>query len=109
MRGIVPACRARRWRQRNVDSAEAHAGILTRYDWEKIGEVVGGKGDTVTAGSKMFGGQEWDYVFDVDVMKRRPPRKLPANRGEDPYVIAERFLVQEGLPVSYRRALKTSS
>ena len=76
-----------------------------RHDWEKIGEVVGGPasgGDTMAVRSKMHGGQQWDYVFDVDAEEGAPPRKLPANRGEDPYVVADRFLIQEGLPVSYR-------
>ena len=75
---------------------------MRRYDWEKLGEVVGGRGDTVAVGGKTHGGQEWDYVFDVDAEEGAPPRKLPANRGEDPYAVADRFLIQEGLPVSYR-------
>ena len=76
---------------------------MHRYDWEKIGDVVGGRGDTVATGGKTHAGQEWDYVFDVDAEEGAPPRKLPANRGEDPYAVADRFLIQEGLPVSYRR------
>ena len=80
-----------------------------RYDWEKIGEVVGGNHDTVEVGGKVHGGQSWDYVFDVDAEEGAPPKKLPANRGEDPYVVADRFLVQEGLPVSYRRAYGTGA
>jgi len=60
-------------------------------------------------GGKTHGGQEWDYVFDVDAEEGAPPRKLPANRGEDPYAVADRFLIQEGLPVSYRCVLKAIS
>lgn len=71
-----------------------------------IGEVVGtpgSGGDTMAMGSKMHGGQQWDYVFDVDAEEGAAPRKLAANRGEDPYVVADRFLTEEGLPISYRR------
>lgn len=65
----------------------------------------GGGGDTMAVGGKMHGGQQWDYVFDVDAEEGSPPRKLPANRGEDPYVVADRFLMEEGLPISYRHDL----
>lgn len=65
----------------------------------------GGGGDTMAVGGKMHGGQQWDYVFDVDAEEGAAPRKLPANRGEDPYVVADRFLMEEGLPISYRRVL----
>ena len=78
-----------------------------RQEWQKIGEVVGGPasgGDTMAVGGKMYGGQQWDYVFDVDAEEGAAPRKLPANRGEDPYVVADRFLAEEGLPISYRHA-----
>ena len=64
--------------------------------------MVGCNDDTVGVGGKYHAGQDWDYVFEVDAEEGTPPRKLPANRGEDPYAIADRFLVQEGLPVSYR-------
>ena len=77
-----------------------------RNEWQKIGEVVGGPGgggDNMAVGGKMHGGQQWDYVFDVDAEEGVPPRKLPANRGEDPYVVADRFLSEEVLPISYRR------
>lgn len=46
-------------------------------------------------------GKEWDYVFDVDVADGAPALKLPMNKGEDPYDVAERFLGSHGLPDSY--------
>ena len=68
---------------------------------------MGGNDDTVGVGGKLYAGQNWDYVFDVDAEEGTAPRKLPANRGEDPYVIADRFLLQEGLPDSYRHVRGT--
>lgn len=40
-------------------------------------------------------------MFDVDVADGAPPLKLPMNKAEDPYDVAERFLMRHGLPVSY--------
>ena len=47
-------------------------------------------------------GQHWDFVFDVDAEEGAPPKKLACNRGENPYIVADRFLQQEELPVGYR-------
>jgi phospholipase A-2-activating protein len=45
-------------------------------NWQKIGEVV----DAVGSGRKqLYNGQEYDYVFDVDVQEGAPPLKLPYN------------------------------
>lgn len=74
--------------------------------WDVVGEVVGGPGggeDTLApAGSRVVGGRTWDYVFDVDVEDGSPPRRLPVDAGENPYVAADRFLAAEDLPTSYR-------
>ena len=51
---------------------------------------------------QLHNGQQWDFVFDVDAEEGAPPRKLACNRGENPYLVADRFLEQEGLPLSYR-------
>lgn len=50
----------------------------------------------------MHQGKEWDYVFDVDVAEGAPPRKLPYNRGENPYIAADRFIEEEGLPLYFK-------
>lgn len=75
---------------------------MRRGEWEKLGEVVSGPQDTMAVGGKQHLGQTWDYVFDVDIADGAPVKKLPANKGEDPYVAADRFLEQEQLPLSYR-------
>lgn len=53
--------------------------------------MVGGpSGDTVAAGPKYFEGQQYDYVFDVDVEEGVPPLKLPVNKGDNPYDVADK-------------------
>ena len=44
--------------------------------WQKVGDVV----DAVGQGRKqLYGGREYDYVFDVDIQDGVPPLKLPYN------------------------------
>ena len=65
--------------------------------WDKIGAVVGGPGDedsTMAVGSKMHQGQQYDFVFDVDIEDGAPPKKLPYNRGDNPYDAADRSAIQ---------------
>jgi PFU (PLAA family ubiquitin binding) len=52
-----------------------------------------------------FDGHEWDFVFDVDVSDNAPPLKMPMNRGEDPYDVADRFMAKHMLPASYREQI----
>ena len=40
-------------------------------------------------------------MFDVDAAEGAPALKLPMDNGEDPYDVAERFLMTHGLPDSY--------
>ena len=64
---------------------------MIRGEWEKIGTVVGGPGeDTVAAGNQFHEGQQYDFVFDVDVADGMPPLKLPVNKGDNPYVAADK-------------------
>lgn len=41
-------------------------------------------------------------MFDVDVEDGTPPRKLALNRGDNPYDVADAFLINENLPITYR-------
>lgn len=53
--------------------------------------MVGGPGDdTVAAGSQFHEGQQYDFVFDVDVADGVPPLKLPVNKGDNPYTAADK-------------------
>ncbi|GIL93050.1 hypothetical protein Vretifemale_20531 [Volvox reticuliferus] len=74
------------------------------FQWEKIGVVVsgaqggGGGGGGGAPARKVFAGREWDFVFDVDVGEGLPPKKLALNRGENPYLVAQRFISENELP-----------
>lgn len=70
-------------------------------EWVKIGDVVGSAGGSTE--KKEFNGQQYDYVFDVDIEDGAPPLKLPFNRTENVYTAAERFLADNELPASYQQ------
>ncbi|KAK2076200.1 hypothetical protein QBZ16_001132 [Prototheca wickerhamii] len=88
----------------------AYAWDVGRATWDRIGEVVGaptggGESTLSTSGSKVVYGRAWDYVFDVDVEDGAPPRRLPVDAGENPYIAAARFLENEDLPMTYREQI----
>lgn len=68
-------------------------------EWVKIGDVVGSTGSSE---KKLFNGEEYDYVFDVDVADDAPPLKLPFNHNDNPYEAADKFLAANELPASYK-------
>ncbi|CAG9460711.1 unnamed protein product [Pedinophyceae sp. YPF-701] len=88
-------------------------GVLMAYvwsaaagSWECVGEVMGGPGggdSNMVPSTKVHGGREWDFVFDVDVADGAPPLKLCMNRGDNPYDVADRFLGEYNLPDTYRQ------
>ncbi len=67
--------------------------------WVHVGTVVDSSG---SSGRKVqFNGQEYDYVFDVDIEEGKPALKLPYNLSENPYEAATKFLGNNELPISY--------
>ncbi|KAK9482765.1 WD40-repeat-containing domain protein [Lipomyces starkeyi] len=78
--------------------ASVDAYQWTGEKWAKIGEVVSGVGSQQ---KQIYDGQEYDYVFDVDIQEGAPPLKLPYNATENPYTAAQRFLEKNELPLSY--------
>lgn len=58
-------------------SIEAHQWVEAEMKWTKVGDVV----DNAAGSSqkKVHNGQEYDFVFDVDVADGAPPLKLPYN------------------------------
>ncbi|KAK9497672.1 hypothetical protein O3M35_004357 [Rhynocoris fuscipes] len=48
-----------------------------------------------------YEGREYDFVFDVDVEEGRPPLKLPFSYGDNPYRVAESFILNHRLPAAY--------
>lgn len=58
--------------------------------------------DAVGASRKqLYQGQEYDYVFDVDLGTGGPMLKLPYNANENSFSAAQRFLYANELPLSY--------
>lgn len=70
--------------------------------WNSLGDVVGAAGGTQqSSGKTLFEGKEYDYVFSVDISETEPPIKLPYNRGEDPWLVAQKFIHKHELPQVY--------
>lgn len=70
--------------------------------WNSLGDVVGAAGGTQeTSGKTLFEGKEYDYVFSVDISENSPAIKLPYNRGEDPWMVAQKFIHKNDLPQVY--------
>ncbi|GBP48926.1 Phospholipase A-2-activating protein [Eumeta japonica] len=67
--------------------------------WNEIGDVMGS--NPVTEGKTMYQGQEYDFVFSVDIKDGAPPLKLPFNKNEDPWVAAQAFIHKHDLPQGY--------
>ena len=71
---------------------------MAQQQWQKIGQLV----DSAASGDKvMYQGQEYDFVFDVDIEDGKPPLKLPFNATQNPYDAATKFLQDNELPMSY--------
>ncbi|PIA55620.1 hypothetical protein AQUCO_00700139v1 [Aquilegia coerulea] len=85
---------------REGDNGVAYAWNSSDQKWDKIGEVVDGPEDNLK--SPTLDGIQYDYVFDVDIGDGEPTRKLPYNRSDNPYTVAEKWLLKEDLPLSYR-------
>lgn len=79
-------------------SVTAHTWSSATQEWIAVGTVV----DAAGSGSKTtYAGQDYDYVFDVDVEDGKPPLKLPFNVSQNPYDVATKFIGDNELPVSY--------
>ncbi|KAL5715136.1 hypothetical protein ACHQM5_017003 [Ranunculus cassubicifolius] len=85
---------------REGDNGVAYAWNSSERNWDKIGEVVDGPGDNLSRPA--LNGTQYDYVFDVDIGDGEPTRKLPYNRSENPYAVADKWLLKENLPLSFR-------
>lgn len=67
--------------------------------WECVGDVMGATGGDT--GKQLYEGREYDYVFSVNLSDEAPNLKLPYNRGEDPWFVAQRFIHKHSLPQAY--------
>lgn len=68
-----------------------------------IGEVIDGPDDGNGMKRPVLDGVQYDYVFDVDIGDGEPIRKLPYNRSDNAYDTADKWLLKENLPLSYRQ------
>ncbi|WWC89009.1 uncharacterized protein L201_003926 [Kwoniella dendrophila CBS 6074] len=83
---------------KNNGVVEAYQWSQPTSTWQQIGQVV----DAIGQGRKqLYEGQEYDYVFDVDVAEGMPPLKLPYNVSENPWIAAQKFLNKNELPSTY--------
>ncbi|XP_021282644.1 phospholipase A-2-activating protein [Herrania umbratica] len=88
---------------REGDNGVAYTWNMREQIWDKIGEVVDGPDDSMKR--SVLDGVQYDYVFDVDIGDGEPIRKLPYNRSDNPYDTADKWLLKENLPLSYRQQI----
>lgn len=80
-------------------SVTAHTWSSATQEWIAVGTVVDSAG---SSGRKTeYLGQDYDYVFDVDIEDGKPPLKLPYNVSQNPYDAATKFIQDNELPISY--------
>lgn len=80
-------------------SVTAHTWSAASQEWIAVGTVVD---SAASSGKKTeYLGQDYDYVFDVDVEDGKPPLKLPFNVSQNPYDAATKFIQDNELPMSY--------
>ncbi|KAJ6164574.1 hypothetical protein N7470_003246 [Penicillium chermesinum] len=80
-------------------SVTAHTWSSATQEWIAVGTVVDSAG---SSGRKTeYLGQDYDYVFDVDIEDGKPPLKLPYNLSQNPYEAATKFIGDNELPMSY--------
>ena len=87
---------------REGDNGVAYGWNMKEQKWDKIGEVVDGPEES---NRQFFDGIQYDYVFDVDIGDGMPTRKLPYNRSDNPYDVADKWLLKENLPLSFREQI----
>ncbi|KYQ91773.1 hypothetical protein DLAC_07565 [Tieghemostelium lacteum] len=80
---------------KNGKTAEAHQWSSTELKWVKIGEVVDSNASK-SSNRGVLQGKEYDYIFDIDV-NDGTPFKLGYNIGENPYEVAQNFLLSNDL------------
>jgi len=85
--------------QENNGAVSAHQWSASAQRWMNVGTVVDAAG---SSGKKThYKGQDYDYVFDVDIEDGKPPLKLPFNVSQNPYEAATKFIQDNELPITY--------
>jgi phospholipase A-2-activating protein len=80
-------------------------GNVTAYQWSTGGNTwvsVGTVVDAAGSATKVtYDGQDYDYVFDVDIEDGKPALKLPYNVSQSPFEVARKFIETNKLPMTY--------
>ena len=76
-----------------------HEWSIQQNEWVKIGEVVDSAGSS--SSKQQYLGQEYDYVFDVNISDDRPNLKLPFNVSQNPYDAATKFIQDNEVPMDH--------
>ncbi|KAB8221826.1 PUL domain-containing protein [Aspergillus novoparasiticus] len=85
--------------RQNDGSVTAHTWSVASREWVAVGTVVD---SAASSGRKTdYLGQDYDYVFDVDVEDGKPPLKLPYNVAQNPYEAATKFIQDNELSMNY--------
>lgn len=80
-------------------SVTAHTWSAVAQEWVAVGTVVDSAG---SSGKRTeYLGQDYDYVFDVDIEDGKPPLKLPYNLSQNPFEAATKFIQDNELPIGY--------
>ncbi|KAF1988782.1 PFU-domain-containing protein [Aulographum hederae CBS 113979] len=72
---------------------------MSEQRWVKVGLVVGSAGSSREKQDYM--GKDYDYVFEINMEDGQPNLKLPYNVGQNPHEVAQKFLNDNELPISY--------
>lgn len=78
---------------------EVYMWSMAEEKWTKVGDVVDGPGGTTGGGAVpgKVNGNDYDFVFEVELGDDGSKEKLGFNRGENPYLAAQRFIDENEL------------
>ncbi|XP_011499197.1 PREDICTED: phospholipase A-2-activating protein isoform X2 [Ceratosolen solmsi marchali] len=80
-------------------NVKAYSWSQKELKWNLVGDVMGG--NSSNSGKQLFNGIEYDYIFSVDIQDGIPPLKLPYNNGQDPWLVAQKFIDDNSLSQLY--------
>jgi phospholipase A-2-activating protein len=87
---------------RDGDSIQAYQWNAAKFEWQKIGDVVGAaNSNNDPSQKKEFEGKLYDFVFTVDIEDGAPPLRLPYNLDENPWQVAQEFIQRNELSAGY--------
>ncbi len=95
------------------DVITVHSWSESEQLWTKIGDVVGQPGEqdasgmAAGGGKVTFEGKEYDYVFNIELDDTGGKLKLPYNRCDDAWHVAQKFIHKHELPQGYLETIAT--